>query len=214
MRRTKEDAEQTKEAILDAAIEVFSERGVARATLDQIARAANVTRGAVYWHFSNKKDIFDALFERLHSPFLQIILDDLENTDPNPIEQLETLCVKVLIDLENDIKTRQTLTLFMLKCDYSGELADYNKRYQEPKLDKLNAFSQYFRRAQELKQIPSNVDPMLLTKALNCYMRGVLCEYLETPELFSITHDARALMRLYFSRFDKPRDFADQMDRI
>jgi AcrR family transcriptional regulator len=58
MRRTRAEAEQTREAILAAAIEVFLERGVSRATFDQIARAAGVTRGAVYWHFRDKQEIF------------------------------------------------------------------------------------------------------------------------------------------------------------
>jgi hypothetical protein len=42
-------------------IAVFLERGVSRATLDEIARAAGVTRGAIYWHFRDKLEIFVAL---------------------------------------------------------------------------------------------------------------------------------------------------------
>ena len=68
MRRTKEDAELTKQTILKAAVDVFTERGVAKASLEEIARKADVTRGAVYWHFKNKMEIFDALHENLHTP--------------------------------------------------------------------------------------------------------------------------------------------------
>lgn len=57
MRRTKEDAELTKQTILKAAVDVFTERGVAKASLEEIARKADVTRGAVYWHFKNKMEI-------------------------------------------------------------------------------------------------------------------------------------------------------------
>src|SRR3546814_1649852 len=57
LRRTKEEALETRESILDAAERIFFERGVSRTTLDQIARAASVTRGAVYWHFQNKSDL-------------------------------------------------------------------------------------------------------------------------------------------------------------
>src|SRR5690606_12983243 len=58
MRRTKEQAEQTRASILAAAEQLFLEKGVAHSTLDQIARAAGVTRGAVYWHFENKAHLF------------------------------------------------------------------------------------------------------------------------------------------------------------
>src|SRR6201994_3729059 len=68
VRRTKAEAEQTREAILKAAVETFLERGVTRATLDEIARAARVTRGAVYWHFRDKLEIFLALERRANLP--------------------------------------------------------------------------------------------------------------------------------------------------
>ena len=48
MRRTKEDAQQTRESLLDAAECLFAERGVSRTSLQDIAKAAGVTRGAVY----------------------------------------------------------------------------------------------------------------------------------------------------------------------
>ena len=62
MRKTKEEAYQTRCNLLVAALSVFYERGVAQASLDEIAKAAGVTRGALYWHFKNKEDLFEALF--------------------------------------------------------------------------------------------------------------------------------------------------------
>ena len=51
MRRTKEDAQLTREVLLDAAEVLFAQRGVSRTSLQEIAKAAGMTRGAVYWHF-------------------------------------------------------------------------------------------------------------------------------------------------------------------
>ena len=96
MRRTKEEAEQTRNAILEAAVDVFTEKGVARATLEQIAKAANVTRGAVYWHFKNKTDIFMALHDELHRPFIQDLVDGLENTDDDPLQSLKSFCIELV----------------------------------------------------------------------------------------------------------------------
>jgi TetR/AcrR family acrAB operon transcriptional repressor len=66
MRKTKEEAQKTREDLLKAAALVFSDKGVARSTLAEIAKAAGVTRGAIYWHFENKAEIFDALHDRMH----------------------------------------------------------------------------------------------------------------------------------------------------
>ena len=52
-RKTKEDALITRDLILDAAERVFLRRGVARTALQEIAEEANLTRGAIYWHFQN-----------------------------------------------------------------------------------------------------------------------------------------------------------------
>jgi TetR/AcrR family acrAB operon transcriptional repressor len=53
-RRTKEEAAATRESILDAAEQLFVKQGVSRTTLQHIATAAGVTRGAIYWHFNDK----------------------------------------------------------------------------------------------------------------------------------------------------------------
>src|SRR5690606_16330307 len=63
-RKTKEEAEITRERLLDAAAQVFCHRGVTSASLDDIAKTAGVTRGALYWHFRNKTDLMEALWER------------------------------------------------------------------------------------------------------------------------------------------------------
>lgn len=67
-RRTKKDALLTRSALLDAAECLFQERGVSRTSLADIARAAGVTRGAVYWHFKDKADLFGAMLERVTLP--------------------------------------------------------------------------------------------------------------------------------------------------
>lgn len=71
MRKTKTEALKTKEHLMLAALETFYQKGIARTSLNEIAQAAGVTRGALYWHFKNKEDLFDALFQR--------ICDDIEN---------------------------------------------------------------------------------------------------------------------------------------
>ena len=51
MRRKKEDMLITKEQILNAALDCFFEKGYEATSLEEIATRANVTRGAIYWHF-------------------------------------------------------------------------------------------------------------------------------------------------------------------
>jgi AcrR family transcriptional regulator len=64
VRKTKEEAEQTRKDIIEAARRTFHQYGVSRSTCERIAKAAGVTRGAVYWHFRDKAEIFFALRRR------------------------------------------------------------------------------------------------------------------------------------------------------
>lgn len=198
MKRTKEDANQTREDILNAAIHVFLQKTVARTTLDEIARAANVTRGAVYWHFKNKTEIFDALHERLYSPFFEMVMADMQKDHPNPLEQLRDLCVQLFLDLEDNEPKRQSLSLFLLKCDYSGELACCKEKHLAKKERSLELFCRYFEKAQEVGALPAHATPKLFTLSIHCYILGVLFEYLDDPEGFNIRKKAPALMDLFF----------------
>jgi AcrR family transcriptional regulator len=62
VRRSAADAERTRQAILAAARSSFAEHGFAAASTIAIARAAGVTRGAVYHHFAGKSDLFREVF--------------------------------------------------------------------------------------------------------------------------------------------------------
>lgn len=198
MRRTKEEAENTREAILNAATRVFSEKGVAGTTLEDIARAAHVTRGAVYWHFKNKTEIFDALHERLHRPLVEIIMEDLEKDHPEPLVQLRDLCIKLLLDLEKDEQKRQALNLFLLKCDYAGDLAPFKEKHLRKKEEKQKAFSRYFEKARQKGKLPPDADPELLTQAICCYTKGILFDYLDNPETFDMPRKAPEMINLFF----------------
>src|SRR5438105_12336246 len=68
VRRTKEEAQATRNRILDTAEMAFHEHGVSRTSLQDIAAAAGVTRGAIYWHFRDKGELFNAMMERVVLP--------------------------------------------------------------------------------------------------------------------------------------------------
>ena len=200
MRKTKEDADNTKQSILDAAVILFSEHGVAKTSLEKIAKAANVTRGAVYWHFANKQEIFEALHDQLHSPFIQMITDGLDADSSNAIAQLQEVCIELLIDLEQNETKKKIATLFLLRCDYSDEFAHSKDRYNEKKKQKHITLSRYFDKAIKQGILPADTDSMLLTIGISAYLRGIAVEYLEDPDAFSLQDNAAKLIGMFFER--------------
>ena len=71
--------EHTRSLLIDAAQEVFGEKGFLAATLDDIARAAGYTKGAIYKHFSTKEDLFlavsDRYWRRYFDNFTEVMAD-------------------------------------------------------------------------------------------------------------------------------------------
>jgi AcrR family transcriptional regulator len=198
MRKTKEEAQKTKETILMAALDCFSDKGYFNTSLDDIAKAAAVTRGAVYWHFSNKPEIFDALHDSLHEPFIQLITQDLETDSAHPLRQLEELVIRLLKDLEGNKTKTRTLKLFY-HCDYSGDLNQFKQKHQDNKYKSLQLLSSYFQRAQNIGLLNNSADPEILTLTLHCFLKGILFEYLNGSTLINMGQQAERLIKQLFA---------------
>jgi AcrR family transcriptional regulator len=118
VRRTKEDAEKTKEMLLDAAELVFLEQGVASASLNAIAQAAGVTRGALYWHFENKEALFNAMHARVRLPMDELYERALKAG--NPLKALRESCIQALIRMGQDEHVQRVYTILLTRCEQRG----------------------------------------------------------------------------------------------
>src|SRR5688572_27710034 len=90
VRRSKEDALATRNALLDAAERVFHEQGVAGTSLNDIALAAGTTRGAIYWHFKDKADLFTAMMDRVTLPLQDALAHMRGCGDGDPLPALRS----------------------------------------------------------------------------------------------------------------------------
>lgn len=128
-RRTKEDAEATRNALLDAAERVFYDKGVSRASLDDIAREAGATRGAIYWHFKDKVDLFAAMLERVTLPLEQSHGEDGVGLGVDPVLQLRTMLHDALHAVVHDERARRVFEIALYKVEYAQELLAVRDRH-------------------------------------------------------------------------------------
>lgn len=89
-RRTKEQAAETREKILAAALEVFSRRGYSLTTVNDIAKEIGLTKGAVYWHFKNKPDLLASMIKHHESNFCE----DLSEFQPDSVDEFRQFLLK------------------------------------------------------------------------------------------------------------------------
>lgn len=196
MRRTKEGAEQTRQCILDAAEQVFFEQGVARSTLDQIARTAAMTRGAIYWHFRNKADLFNAVVERVRMPMESALHQVLET--PDTLTELEDLCITELLELHEDARLRRVYTILFLKWEHTEDMAEIAAHEQSIKDKNIKSLTHFFAKLRERGQISHATDPRILAISLYAYMIGIHVSYLGSPHLYRMPDDAPALVGCFF----------------
>lgn len=121
VRKTKEEAELTRRHIVDAARRVFRDCGVRNSTLEKVAAAAGVTRGAVYWHFRNKTELFFAMREEATLPFVDRVVFDLNATDP--LAGIELALREIFVILREHTDVREIFEILSFKCEYVDEFA-------------------------------------------------------------------------------------------
>lgn len=96
-RRTQaERRAQTREALIEAARALFAERGYAAVSLEEIVRAAGVTRGALYHHFKDKQDLFRTIVREIEKEIDERML----STGGKDLSGLERFRVAVRVFLE------------------------------------------------------------------------------------------------------------------
>ncbi|WP_311224036.1 MULTISPECIES: TetR family transcriptional regulator [unclassified Acidovorax] len=123
VRRTKQDADATRSRLLDAAEQVFYDKGMSRASLNDIACAAGATRGAIYWHFKDKGDLFNAMMDRVTLP-LQHATDHSEAfAQLPPMQRVRDRIDFVHRSIVSDERMRRVFEIALFRIEYVDDLA-------------------------------------------------------------------------------------------
>ncbi len=190
-RQTKEHAERTRERIVDAAEQVFYRRGIARATLEGIAREAGVTRGAVYWHFADKVELFIAVENRAKQPYEQMRAA-LRSSVPRAgnaleaMQALETSLVEAFERIQSDELTRMRLTVMLLRCDYVDEMAPALERQTAVTRSFFSELQHYFNVVIPPPAPGSDWQPEEAAQVLQVVVHGSFMRWLRSPDEFPI----------------------------
>lgn len=200
VRRTRTDAAATREAILDAAEQEFLERGVSRTSLEHIAQRAQVTRGAIYWHFKDKSDLFSAMIDRVRLPMSDIAAAYRQReTSDDPLEMLQQFCRLALAKLDENETYRNVYTILITRCEFAGEVNPAFHRQLAIDAENLRQVEADFCHARELGHLADHVEPRVVTRALYSLMHGIYVSWLRAPNSFQVREEGEAMLELFFA---------------
>ncbi|MGN6231014.1 MAG: TetR family transcriptional regulator [Trinickia sp.] len=181
VRRTKEEALQTRNRILDAAEQVFYDKGVSRTSLADIAAHAGVTRGAIYWHFENKGDLFTAMFDRVLLPLDELKARPADGADDDPLARLATVLKWCLQAASTDPRRRRVFDILFLKCEFVEEMGPVKERHQTSMREGVGKIEEDLLLAVEKGQLPADLDTRRSALYLHAFVGGFLRDTLLLP---------------------------------
>jgi TetR/AcrR family acrAB operon transcriptional repressor len=197
-RRTKEEALETRSRLLDAAEKVFHEKGVAHASLEDIALEAQLTRGAIYWHFKDKAELFDAMMQRVVLP-AEAMLEQAESCGKlNAFELLRQATLDVLLRTARDARTQRVFDIAYHKCEYVGDAAGVRERHIASQQDCLKTIEAGFRSCVQSGQLPKSVNPREAAIGAMSLVSGLIANWVLAPKSFSLERHAESLVDTYF----------------
>jgi TetR/AcrR family acrAB operon transcriptional repressor len=198
-RRTKEDALATRHLLLDAAELVFSQKGVSRTSLNDIAQAAGVSRGAIYWHFKNKADLFNAMMDRITLPMeaelQQIGLDQ----KLDPVAELRSAILDAMRKIATDARTRRVFEVATLKVEYVDELLAIKARHVRSHTNVVNLMQHSLRDASARRELPLPICDLIASQGLHSLVVGLINSWLLEPQAFELEAVADAAIGTYLA---------------
>lgn len=194
VRRTKEEAQETRKQILEAAEQAFYDRGVSRTTLADIAALAGVTRGAIYWHFSNKADLVQAMLDSLHEPLEEMARASESEDEVDPLGWTRKLLTHLFQQIASDPKTRRINEILFHKFEFTDEMCDMRQQRQFVWLDANERIALALGNASRQGQLPADLNPQCAAICLHAYVHGIIGQWLLVPESFSLQDDAERLV--------------------
>ncbi len=186
MRRTKHDAESTRLNIMAHALDLFSQRGVSSTSLVDIAANAGVTRGAIYWHFQNKWDLFESIWQHYAAPVQALSKASHSASETDPLGKLAELLKFVFVSVAEQENFRRMFTMCLRES-----VAPAGKDGAEPIQALMREWHNNCRltldNAVKKSQLPKNLDIEAGAIMLRAMVEGIVLNWISTPERYDLS---------------------------
>lgn len=190
-RKTKQQAQETRQHILDVALRLFSRQGVSSTSLAEIAKAAGVTRGAIYWHFKNKSDLFSEIWELSESNIGELEIEYQAKFPDDPLSVLREILVHLLEATVTEERRRLLMEIIVHKCEFVGEMAVVQQAQRSICVESYDRIEQTLTHCIKAKMLPGNLMTRRAAILMRGYISGIMENWLFAPQSFDLKKEAR-----------------------
>ncbi|RUO73633.1 TetR family transcriptional regulator [Idiomarina seosinensis] len=187
VRRTKEDAMETRAKLLDAAEHLFGQNGVAHTSMAQVAEHAGVTRGAIYHHFSNKQDLIESLMDRVSLPIDEMREQIAELDDFDALEEIRQRTTEFLTRIQTNQRVQALASILLHKCEYIDEVNPIKLRHVSGRNRCIDDFEELLEKAKRDGQLPAATDSRMAVIGLFGLVDGLIYNWLLDSDYFELT---------------------------
>lgn len=198
-RHTKEEALATRHRLLDAAEVLFQAQGVSQTSLQQIAEQAGATRGAVYWHFKDKADLFNAMMERVTLPLEAAVQASGSAGEDDPLAEIERVLLAALKTVTTDLQVRRVFDVATHKVEYTHDMASVQRRHLTMRNACVTDFERALRLAARKRRIRLAIPAPSAAQGLHALISGLIQNWLLDPAAFDLVLVGRRAFGAYVS---------------
>jgi TetR/AcrR family transcriptional regulator, acrAB operon repressor len=202
MRRTKAEAAITKDQLLKAGLKVFSRKGYTTSTLEDIAREAEVTRGAIYWHFGSKAELFDELLTS-YSGLSAEIVQQAASEGGTLLEILERVLIRLLSAVETNPLLKEVMEISLYKTERINELNPVYQKLNEAAVNLLAGITQVMQNGINEGSIRNDLQAVDIARSYLAYQNGITSLWLTNPSAFSLEEKATSFASIFIEGIRK-----------
>lgn len=171
--------------------------GCSATSLAQIAQAAGVTRGAIYWHFKDKSDLFGEIWELSESSISDLESEYRAKFPHDPLSVLREILVYILEATVVEERRRLMMEIIFHKCEFVGEMAVVQQAQRDLCLESYDRIEQVLKECMQADMLPATLLTRRAAILMRSYISGLMENWLFAPQSFDLKSEARSYVAIF-----------------
>lgn len=182
---------------MDAALEVFDEKGYSKTTLADISTRAGVTRGAVYWHFKDKVDILAKLKGQIDDEIEEILDEPTAPEELGSIDEMVDYIRNYFLLLENDERYLKYFRMTKYKVEFIEEMQGIIDVERKEQSEYLLLLEKSIKLLQKKGKASKSIDPARSSKGIIAFAWGIIEMWVLESGSITLSGDGFVMLNEY-----------------